>query len=201
MNLTAIDLSHNKFTGALPTMSGCVSLVKLSLFNNNFSGRIPTTSTTASGIGVAFSCCPKLEEIDLSCNRCSGPIPSFENCPKLRYLDLSDNEFSGSIPANQGDTQPHANRTGEEPRCLSLTLEQLYLDGNDLTGAIPDFASLGYTSLHTLSIEANFLAGVIPSMQSCKDLAILNLQVNRFSAPQKWKDNTGNYPPGCAVSV
>ena len=141
--------------------------------------------------------------------RCSGFIPSFQSCPKLKYLDLSDNEFSGPIPTlaarskqkSAGETSPAIKASEVIMFHLPKTLEQLYLNGNDLTGPVPDFARFEYTCLRTLSVESNFLAGIIPSLLGCKGLAVLNLQVNRFSGAPKWKATSSNYPAGCVVSV
>ncbi|MCO5574072.1 hypothetical protein L7F22_027849 [Adiantum nelumboides] len=58
-------------------------------------------------------------------------------------------------------------------------LTEIHLDGNNLTGMIPEFNSL--SNLEVLDLSKNQLTGPIPDFASLKKLQILNLVNNRLS--------------------
>ncbi|MCO5548356.1 hypothetical protein L7F22_001813 [Adiantum nelumboides] len=71
---------------------------------------------------------------------------------------------------------------GEIPAAINSlsTPTEIYLDGNDLQGQIPDMS--GLLNLKTLDLSNNRLSGSIPdSLASLKDLKALYLQNNNFS--------------------
>lgn len=87
---TSIDLSFNKFEGAIPEeIAKFKSLVSLNLSHNALTGPIP------SGVGNMR----QLESLDFSMNRLSGVIPSqLASLNFLSVLNLSHNHFTGRIP-------------------------------------------------------------------------------------------------------
>ncbi|MCO5599222.1 hypothetical protein L7F22_053322 [Adiantum nelumboides] len=60
-----------------------------------------------------------------------------------------------------------------------VALIEIHLDGNNLTGMIPEFNSL--SNLEVLDLSKNWLTGAIPDFASLKKLQILNLESNRLS--------------------
>uniref|UniRef100_A0A7N2LC88 non-specific serine/threonine protein kinase n=1 Tax=Quercus lobata TaxID=97700 RepID=A0A7N2LC88_QUELO len=86
----SLDLSANKFTGALPTELGNLkNLEYLDISENMLFGKIPTS----------LGSCVKLESLVMRSNFFQGVIPSsLESLRGLQLLDLSKNNFSGNIP-------------------------------------------------------------------------------------------------------
>ncbi|KAL3682690.1 hypothetical protein R1sor_000712 [Riccia sorocarpa] len=122
-----ITLSFNQFTGEIPDLSNCSSLLQLWLQNNEFSGEIPNFVTQSR----------KLEKLDLSQNGLQGRIPDFDGASSLVVLDLSDNFLNGTIP--------------------SLNISSLLsfdVSNNQLQGAIPEtlnkFPPSGFLGNHRL---------------------------------------------------
>uniref|UniRef100_A0A0E0N640 Uncharacterized protein n=1 Tax=Oryza rufipogon TaxID=4529 RepID=A0A0E0N640_ORYRU len=90
--LRYLDLSHNSFSGQIPTnITEMTKLEFLNLSNNDFSGPIP------SNISLLV---PQLSSLDLSYNSFSGPIPvSITDMAylKLKTLNLRHNKLNASI--------------------------------------------------------------------------------------------------------
>lgn len=106
----------------------------LSLQNNSLSGPVPDLSGLIN-----------LKTLFLDHNNFSGPFPpSIFFLHRIKTVDLSYNKFSGPLP-------------------LSLTkldrLNYLRLDWNRFNGTIPP---LNHSSLQTLNVSGNDLAGAIP---------------------------------------
>ncbi|XVE99731.1 hypothetical protein REPUB_Repub03eG0226100 [Reevesia pubescens] len=89
-SLISLNLSHNSFTGLLPSDIGSSkNLVELYVYNNNFSGEIPKELGESSA----------LTTLCMQGNSFKGSIPqSFGNLKALEKLDLADNNLSGVIP-------------------------------------------------------------------------------------------------------
>lgn len=87
---TAIDLSCNNFSGAIPETVGYLSsLYVLNLSHNSFSGVIPRTIGNLSQLG----------SLDLSTNQLTGRIPQeLSSLNFLSFLNLSYNKLYGMIP-------------------------------------------------------------------------------------------------------
>jgi len=115
-SLRVLVLKKNKLTGTIPSAFGKAgNLVSISLGENQMDGRIPDSIKQNKG----------LVRLKLESNKFVGPIPSwmasFEN---LKSLNLQDNRFSGPVP------------TALE-NLVAAPLEEMHLEKNDLTGAMP----------------------------------------------------------------
>ena len=137
-NLLSLNLSNNKFEGAIPgSFFSIASLTEVNLSNNNLSDAIPT----------AISDMFLLKSFDVSHNNLSGSIP--EEIGMLAFLtsiNLSFNNISGSIPATVGDLNElvsfnvsNNNLTGGIPATFANldNLEYLDVSGNELTEPVP----------------------------------------------------------------
>jgi hypothetical protein len=91
--LTTIDLSNNRFEGAIPESLGLlVSLHVLNMSHNAFKGKIP----------AQLGGMTDLESLDLSFNQLSGEIPQeLTELTFLAIMNLSDNQLVGKIPQSR----------------------------------------------------------------------------------------------------
>ncbi|XP_015697293.2 receptor-like protein 51 [Oryza brachyantha] len=130
-NLTHLDLSGNRITGAIPdTLTLLSAITHLNLSSNDLNGNIPTS------IGDLIS----LTTIDLSNNSISGGIPeTISTLPELEVLNLGSNRLNGSIP------QFLAEMRG---------LKELNLEGNDFDGMVP-FTTKFVTRLRVFRAAGN----------------------------------------------
>jgi hypothetical protein len=113
-NLTHLDLSGNRITGAIPdTLTLLAGITHINLSSNALDGPIPTS------IGDLIS----LTALDLSNNRLSGGIPdTLSTLPELEVLDLGSNRLNGSIPPFLAEMHG---------------LRELNLENNDFDGMVP----------------------------------------------------------------
>uniref|UniRef100_A0A0D9V5N7 Leucine-rich repeat-containing N-terminal plant-type domain-containing protein n=1 Tax=Leersia perrieri TaxID=77586 RepID=A0A0D9V5N7_9ORYZ len=113
-NLTHLDLSGNRITGAIPeTLTLLSAITNLNLSSNDLNGDIPTS------IGDLIS----LTTIDLSNNSISGGIPdTVPTLPELEVLNLGSNRLNGSIPSFLAEMRG---------------LKELNLENNDFDGMVP----------------------------------------------------------------
>ena len=162
-SLIRLHLSHNRFTGGIPSeLGGLAELEGLGLRDAGLTGEIPTELGDLSS----------LTSLDLAHNNLTGEIPSeLGDLVGLESLLLNGNNLTGEIPTEFGGltsltflTVARNDLTGEIPTELAnLTgLESLELGGNRLTGEIP--TELGdLTALTFLNVGANELTGGIPT--------------------------------------
>ncbi|XP_062200541.1 brassinosteroid LRR receptor kinase BRL2-like [Phragmites australis] len=158
--LTLLDLSENRFGGAIPpALSRCAGLRTLNLSYNGLAGTIPESVAGIAGLVV----------FDVSSNHLTGVIPdSIGNaCASLQVLKVSSNNVSGSIPESLS-------------WCRALRL--LDAANNKLSGAIPAAVLGNLTSLESLLLSNNFISGPLPStISSCANLRIADLSSNKIS--------------------
>ncbi|KAF9608209.1 hypothetical protein IFM89_007831, partial [Coptis chinensis] len=140
-SLESLDLSSNRFSGALP-LSFLRVLVELDLSNNQFTGAIPRTFT------ISFF----LRTVNLSQNYLTGELPSLgefvgpDRSLPLQILDVSCNNITGPLTKSIGYYQ---------------SLRTLKLGNNGLSGKLPSELNM-LTHLETLDLTKNDFSGTIP---------------------------------------
>ncbi|XP_054776183.1 LRR receptor-like serine/threonine-protein kinase RPK2 [Prosopis cineraria] len=174
--LNHLKLSHNFFTGKIPSEIGkCRNLRTLLLDGNILEGSVP------SGIGSIT----ELRLLDVSRNSLTGRIPKeIGNCRKLSVLVLTDlndhaspnkslvNSFRGEFNAFVGNIPPQV--------LLLSSLEVLWAPRANLGGRLPR----GWTdscSLRVLNLAENYIIGGIPeTLGMCRNLTFLDLSSNNL---------------------
>ncbi|XVF78878.1 hypothetical protein PTKIN_Ptkin14bG0172800 [Pterospermum kingtungense] len=153
-SLRILDLSHNEFSGFLPTsyFKSFKSIRNLSDVQMGYMGddRYYQDSVVVTMKGVDI----KLERIltifttiDMSSNKFEGEIPEIVgNLLSLQVLNFSHNKLAGHIPSSFGNLK---------------ALESLDLSSNKLVGEIP-MQLVGLTFLEVLNLSENQLVGHIP---------------------------------------
>ncbi|GAU26005.1 hypothetical protein TSUD_166870 [Trifolium subterraneum] len=164
-----IDLGYNKFKGDLSaSMANLTKLDHLRVGSNQFTVEtiswiieIPSFIRNLSDLeslslqGNNIQLLPNwlwkkanLQSLDVSNNSLTGTIsPSICNLKSLAGLDLSLNNFSGNVPSCLGN--------------FSQFLENLKLNGNKLSGFIPQTLEIG-NALHQIDLSNNNLQGQLP---------------------------------------
>lgn len=140
--LNYLDLSLNRFTGAIPGQIFTFPITNLQLQRNFFYGAIqPANQVT-------------IPTVDLSYNRFSGEIsPLLCN---VQNLYLNNNRFTGQVPVSFVD------------RLLTASIQTLYLQHNFLTGIqISPAAMIPVSS--SLCLQYNCM--VLPVQTPCPDKA------------------------------
>lgn len=153
--LTSLDLSHNSFSGTIPTIIGTAttSLQTLKLSYNQFSGNIPSTlgnlrdlsrltlqsNNLHGSIPAELSKLTSLTQIAFNDNSLSGPILDFANSPFLLSIDGRNNMLTGTIPSTLLQSV--------DPKYSILSVVDL--SNNKLTGNVP-IALSRFSSLRIL---------------------------------------------------
>ncbi|KAJ7517770.1 hypothetical protein O6H91_21G039900 [Diphasiastrum complanatum] len=184
--LVVIDLSFNRFRGAVPApaLSLCRYLATIDLSFNSFSGPIPPELgqlghlnilrlTGNAGLNGSIpreigDNCTRLTALEIGQTNISGSIPfSLEKCLQLVTLALFTNlNLGGTIPGELGSLR---------------NLKVLDLSNNSLIGGIPSSIGNLY-QLERLDLRWNFLNGAIPShLGQLSKLQILALDGNNFN--------------------
>nr|XP_034926649.1 receptor-like protein 9DC3 [Populus alba] len=156
--LRIFDISHNNFSGPLPTgyfnsleamMTSDQNMIYMSA--TNYTGYVYSIEMTWKGVEIEFTKIRStIRVLDLSNNNFTGEIPKVIGKLKaLQQLNLSHNSLTGHIQSSLGNL---------------TNLESLDLSSNLLTGRIPTQLG-GLTFLAILNLSHNQLEGPIPSGQ------------------------------------
>ncbi|XP_056687376.1 receptor-like kinase TMK4 [Spinacia oleracea] len=183
--LQEIHLDFNNFT-AVPygIFSGLVRLQNLSLENNpylspwNFPAELADSTTLVS--------------LYASKSNLMGPIPDiFRFLISFQNLRLSYNNLTGSLPGSLNETQMQNLRLENQQIGLSGSLavlagmsllKQVWLQGNNFTGPIPDLSKS--TGIFDLQLQHNQLTGLVPqSLITLPGLVNISLQNNKLQGP------------------
>jgi len=164
-SLAKLDLGGNELRGTLPSDIGdrLPNLLELELFSNHFEGQIPISIGNALGLGM----------IDLSENNFSGEIPtSFGKLTELYELNLELNSLEASDSKSWEFLYALKN-------CAYLN--QLALDGNRLSGPIPNYIGELSDELAYLLFDDNNLSDIVPpSIGNFTGLISLGLSNNKL---------------------
>ncbi|KAL3747387.1 hypothetical protein ACJRO7_016207 [Eucalyptus globulus] len=188
VNLKRMRLGHNLLIGKVSQeVFNISSLRVLNLVNNSLSGSLP------SGRDLSL---PNLEHLLLGINSFSGNIQQYlSNFSNLIMFDVSDNQLSGPIHTGLGNlknleyfsigsNQLTGDTYGSELGFLSAlsncqSLRFLSLEGNPLSGFIPESIKNFSNSLQILSASDCQIRGRIPEeMGFLKRLTFLDLGHN-----------------------
>ncbi|KAL7618427.1 hypothetical protein Lser_V15G01273 [Lactuca serriola] len=108
-----LDISHNSFSGPIPSCLDLQHMEHLHLGSNRFTGSIPNYFRNLTNVLT----------LDIGDNNLSGRIPKFlGELTNLRILLLRKNNFSGSIP---------------KQLCQLSNVSLIDLSDNSLSGSIP----------------------------------------------------------------
>lgn len=124
-SLRRLDLSRNRLTGPIPSVTGLVNLQELLLSRNTLSGSIPSLA------GLS-----KLESFNVSTNQLTGAIPALTGLTSLRSFDVSFNRLTGAAPA-----VPSPNRLLPAQSALCVNLLDARVDAAwDAATGLPNWA-------------------------------------------------------------
>ena len=195
-SIVIVDLSHNQFTGFIPSQivgSHLQGLCVLDLANNNLHGSIPLW------IGELKA----LQVLDLSNNKLGGSIPSnINNLDGFKVVDNSsasctyDPDFPWTmVLIIQGirtlvpvclitffDISTNA-LVGTIPPALAelVSLQFLNISNNLIGGDIPDAIGTNMSKLISFDISRNNLSGTIPSsFTHLQSLSTFNVSSNNL---------------------
>ncbi|XP_075657303.1 receptor-like protein 7 [Castanea sativa] len=221
--LHVIDLSHNNFSGKLPSdffqnwsaMSGVTGYDKSQSGYMQNTSSYSTDSLTIVNKGVELELVKILTiftAIDLSNNRFCGEIPdSLGNLKALIVLNLSSNNFMSHIPSSLGNLVElesldlsRNNIFGEIPQQLtSLTfLEYLNLSQNQLFGPIPQGGQ--FSTFQSSSFEGNIGLCGFPLSKKCGNNEIPTSKMRNESSLEKgfgWKVVVIGYACGLVIGL
>ena len=202
-SMVKLNLTENAHTGPVPDLSAAKSLTTVDLSNNNLTGPVPDSAANH----------PSLRFLDLRVNDLTG-LPSQwtsasstststpTNDPPLDTLLVSHNPLNAPFPAGLAPYQnltflelADANITGQLPEVASdhsqwQSLDQLYLQNNQMDGPIPDSwqyaylfnSSNGDFYIHAFVLSNNSFSGNIPEFLAGPYAdTIINLAGNEFS--------------------
>jgi hypothetical protein len=164
-SLTSIVfLDQFSITGTLPADWSTLQQLQVIFIVNGWDKKNPGALT--GPIPSSWGSLARLRELWLQYNDLTGTIPeSLAALSALETLSLSYNGLGGSIPV------------------LPQRMVYLYLDGNALTGPIPDsFQNL--TRLQVLDLDGNQISGTLPSwLSKLRSLFSLRMLKNQLTGP------------------
>ncbi|KAK1426364.1 hypothetical protein QVD17_15035 [Tagetes erecta] len=206
--LKTLAVQRNSISGDLPTLSNLTMLQQVIVDGNNFTsipfdfftGLINLQSFSISDnldlspwiIPDTLSQCTNLESFEASNAKITGTIPDvFEKLHNLQDLRLSYNNLTGSLPASFAGSQIRNLWLNNQAVGLSgrldvvsrmTQLEQVWLQANLFSGAIPDLSNC--SGLFDLQLRDNELTGLVPeSLMGLGKLVNVTLQNNRLQGP------------------
>ncbi|CAL5049856.1 unnamed protein product [Urochloa decumbens] len=196
VNLVALDLGYNNFTGELPeSISQLPNLEELRLGHNNLTGTLPPALSNWTGLrcldlrsnsfvgdldDVDFSGLGHLTVFDMASNNFTGTMPpSIYSCASLKALRVGNNQIGGEVSPEIGALRQlqflsltinsFTNITGllwNLKGCVNLTA--LLVSYNFYGEAMPDAGWVGdhVSNLRLLVMDSCELTGTIPTWLS-----------------------------------
>ncbi|XP_066334760.1 receptor-like protein EIX2 [Miscanthus floridulus] len=178
-NITHLDLSTNKLDGTITEehFASARSLQYIDLSYNALKIEISSDWQPPSTLEyVYFASCQmgplfpgwlqwnvSITYLDISSAGIADRIPQWfsDAFSNVWFMNISNNQLNGTLPADMG----------------SMSLQELYLSSNKLTGQIPTLPP----NIHTLDLSNNFLSGPLPSTTRSANLRQLSLFSNRLT--------------------
>ncbi|XP_044489625.1 receptor protein kinase TMK1-like [Mangifera indica] len=223
-SLIILEVMNNQLSGSIPSLAGLSSLQRV-LFNNNSFSYIPpdffTGLTSLQNIYLdsnpfqsweipaSLTNATTLQTFSANGANISGTIPEFLGgsvFPGLINLHLAFNNLHGQLPESfagsaiqtlwlngqNGDTKLN----GSVSILQNMTaLTQVWLQGNQFTGPLPDLS--GLTGLNDFSLRDNQLTGIVPSsLVNLPGLKKVNLSNNLLQGPTPKFDISVDIRPG-----
>ena len=162
-NLTFLDLSFNRVSGALPSELGHINNLEVANFQYSYlSGTVPTElgSFNANGEGP-------IRELTIGQTELSGVLPSeLGELTWMQYFDTTHAHISGFLPS----------------QIARLTqLQALYLMGNAYSGSLPATLGDGMVHMGYVQMHQNRISGQLPAtLSNMSKVVNLLLQDNRL---------------------
>jgi Leucine-rich repeat (LRR) protein len=170
-SLSFLDLSHNKFTGSVPTWIAekMPNLAVLILRSNMFHGHLPKQLTKLIG----------LHYLDIAHNNISGSIPS--SLARLRAMKYSDDMVAYYNYSTDSTSTFIKDRALNYTHQLTRQLVLIDLSSNCFTGYIPQELS-SLNGLRSLNLSRNQLSGpILDDIGALRALESLDLSFNYFT--------------------
>eukprot|EP01060_Flectonema_neradi_P001998 TRINITY_DN1120_c2_g1_i2.p1 TRINITY_DN1120_c2_g1~~TRINITY_DN1120_c2_g1_i2.p1 ORF type:complete len:966 (+),score=110.32 TRINITY_DN1120_c2_g1_i2:62-2899(+) len=181
--LKEVDLSNTRLAGTLPSNIGSVTkgLSVVTCANADLTGVLPASFWSISSLRIVdFSNCSfsgfidnavkntsNITILNLSNNRMSGTIPNFHDDA------FTDDHSSIFIEGNSFASIP--------PQFFARGVSVLQASNNAITGTLPDMSNA--TSLEFLYLDHNQMSGAVPeSISACEALEVLQLDSNYLSS-------------------
>jgi hypothetical protein len=142
--VSKLNLTRHELTGTLPTiLSAMVHLIEVDLSHNQLEGDL--------GSAIDWTKWSQLEYLLLSNNQFTGSVPQqWEHLERVMEIDVSNNQLAGPLP------------TFVDEQLKLEDLEYLYLNGNALTGTIPESFLLDMPHLENIDLSDNKFTGSLP---------------------------------------
>ncbi len=176
--LRGFNVSGNRLTGAIPSLTDLSLLGAINVSNNQLSGSIP-----------ALLQLTQLQSFAASTNALTGNLPSLVGLTELSSFNVSNNQLSGTVPtlsgvasfANLQTFNISLNRfTGALPAIANMpTLTSFDAGDNQLSGVIPSLT--GLNNLQVYSATTNQLTGSIPPLSGLARLRVFNVSSNQLT--------------------
>ncbi|OEL32916.1 Receptor-like protein 2 [Dichanthelium oligosanthes] len=160
VNLVALDLGSNAFTGELPeSISQLPKLEELRLGHNNLTGTLPPALSNWTGLRC----------LDLRSNSFVGDLDAvdFSGLGNLTIFDMASNNFTGTMP----------------PSIYSCTsLKALRVGNNQIEGQVaPEIGNLHQLQFLSLTINSfTNISGMFWNLQGCNNLTALLVSYNFY---------------------
>ncbi|XP_066336501.1 receptor-like protein EIX2 [Miscanthus floridulus] len=178
-NMTYLNLNTNKLDGTITEehFASARSLQYIDLSYNALKIEISSDWQPPSTLEyVSFASCQmgplfpgwlqwnvNITHLDISSAGIADRIPQWfsDAFSNVEFMNISNNQLNGTLPADMG----------------SMSLQELYLSSNKLTGQIPTLPP----NIHNLDLSNNFLSGPLPSATRSANLVQLSLFSNRLT--------------------
>ena len=159
-NLMVLEIGNNYITGSIPSQIGQTNLHSLHLYKNNLTGNLPSSIGNLQNLEMLFLQNNQLSGVilpsivtiprlwlNLNHNLLSGTIPPFHETD-MQMFQVGFNQLSGTIPITLTSLNPK--------------ITYIHLNDNNLIGTLP--SQNGLTFLKELFVQGNSLTGLIPNV-------------------------------------